>query len=173
MLFRYFYSSQRDLKWRFFLILHLQCSLGAIFSKIHQYCFMERLLSLSPVIPLLLDSSIQETQAALHFLTVRIIISPSVIQSLTSPQPSETVTKTHKERKENVLSPCQYIYTTHLSVLTWARNESPLGGYFLASVSNTWGAHFHLRKNPIASNNNWNSMQAMCQGENKSSFTFL
>lgn len=101
MLFRYSYGSQRDAKWR------VWC-LGVIVSKIHQYCFMERLFSLSHILPLLPDSSTQETQASLHFLTVRIIISPSATQSLTSPQPPGTATKTHRERKENIPCPCHY-----------------------------------------------------------------
>lgn len=80
----------------------LYCSCNAaqvrILSKIYQHCFMERLLALSHILPLLPDSSIQETQASLHFLTVRIILSPPATQSITRPSNPRDSHKKYTDR---------------------------------------------------------------------------
>lgn len=151
MLFRYSYRSQRDPKWRVFLPPHLQHSLGAILSKIHQYCFMERLLSLSHILPLLPDSSIQETQASLHFLTLRITITPSALFPLNPRDIHKD--DTERGRKTYPLPVTLPVLCVLLSQ-PGQEYKGPLRVYFLASISNTWGAYFHLRKSPIPPNNN-------------------
>lgn len=60
----------------------------------------------------------------------------------------------NREEGKHTFSLSLYLSTIYLVVPTWAKDESPLRVYFLASVSNTWGVYFPSRKSPIPPNSN-------------------